>query len=116
MLYETKPYSEMTPQQRSNAKAQRAKSYKSDRRENGRAASGSNETNTRTTAKWREANPGMYRAQVKVNTRVKSGDLSPVGSGNARHHRSYKGNGGGKFKEVPISTNAKKANEKRSGV
>ena len=115
MLYETKPYSDMTPTERSHAKSYRAKTYKSDRKEKGRAASGSNETNKKTTPKWRKSHPKAYKAQNKVNDRVKSGELSPVKDGHARHHSSYDGEGGGEFKEVSIATNAKKANDKRSG-
>jgi len=116
MLWETKSYADMTPEQRKRVKAYRAKSYKSDRRENGRAASGSNESNLTSVAKWRKAHPDMYKAHNKVNARVKSGELAPVKPGNARHHCSYCGKNGGKFKEVPTALNARKANEKRSGV
>ena len=110
MLFETRPYSEMTPEQRGHAKSYRSSSYRSDRKEKGRGASGSNEANKRSTAKWRRAHPGMYKAHNKVSSKVRTGDLSPVKPGKARHHTSTS-----KFKEVSVDTNARKANEKRAG-
>ena len=114
LLFETKPYSEMSPKQAAQSRRMRAQRYQNRRKKLGRAASGSNETNKRTTAKWRSENPDKAAQVNKVNYRVKRGKLPHVKPGKQRHHRSYSGKEGGKFLSVNASTNAKRANQKRT--
>lgn len=114
MLLETKPYSEMTPREAARAKRYRANKYKEDRQKHGRDASGSNETNRETTAKWREQNPDKASKVNHVNYRVRAGDLPKVKPGKQRHHMSYEGGDGGRFLSINGSTNARYANNKKT--
>ena len=113
LLYETKPYSEMTPKQRSRARRARAEKYAKDRKKYGRKASGSNEANKKSTAKWRSENPDKAAQVNRVNYRVRKKSLPRVKDGKHRHHSSYFGKDGGRFLSVKASTNARKANQKR---